>query len=274
MKIKLQEQPFQLLASLLEHAGDVVTGEELRERLWLSEFVDFDHSLNTAVRRLRSALDDAAENPRFIETLARLSAQQPPGVSQLRPARNLQRVFLRYWGCERLGSIVNRLSTSRRDNDRFTRFDERECALNLWNQRSDASDPVSNFSNDDDRDSDDTEVLLIGQTAVRGQHNIKTGVGCGSQQDAVAQSRPPFFADRRHIQPDELRGQLKRQGFIDENAQRPPEPLCKSREQRSPALCSLTETHRETRPANRLLRGSRRGFLQEHGSRRKPVRRS
>src|SRR5438128_4853408 len=71
LKIRLQEQPFQLLALLLEHAGAVVTREELRERLWPSEFVDFDHSLNTAVRKLREALDDSAENPRFIETLAR-----------------------------------------------------------------------------------------------------------------------------------------------------------------------------------------------------------
>jgi TolB-like protein/DNA-binding winged helix-turn-helix (wHTH) protein len=71
IKVKLQEQPFRLLAFLLERAGDVVTREELRERLWPSEFVDFDHSLNTAVRKLREALDDSAENPRFIETLAR-----------------------------------------------------------------------------------------------------------------------------------------------------------------------------------------------------------
>ena len=71
IKVKLQEQPFRLLAFLLDRAGDVVTREELRERLWPSEFVDFDHSLNTAVRKLREALDDSAENPRFIETLAR-----------------------------------------------------------------------------------------------------------------------------------------------------------------------------------------------------------
>src|SRR6266849_6744590 len=71
IKVRLQEQPFRLLAFLLERAGDVITREELRERLWPSEFVDFDHSLNTAVRKLREALDDSAEHPRFIETLAR-----------------------------------------------------------------------------------------------------------------------------------------------------------------------------------------------------------
>jgi len=71
-KIKLQEQPFQILAHLLERPGEIVTREELRQRLWPSDtFVDFDHSLNAAVRRLRDALDDSAENPRFVETVAR-----------------------------------------------------------------------------------------------------------------------------------------------------------------------------------------------------------
>jgi Tol biopolymer transport system component/DNA-binding winged helix-turn-helix (wHTH) protein len=72
MKVKLQEQPFQLLAQLLEKPGEVVTREELRTRLWPSDtFVDFDHSLNAAIRRLRDALGDSAENPRFVETVAR-----------------------------------------------------------------------------------------------------------------------------------------------------------------------------------------------------------
>ena len=70
-KVRLQEQPFRLLALLLERPGDVITREEIRQRLWPSEFVDFDHSLNAAVRKLREALGDSAENPRFIETLAR-----------------------------------------------------------------------------------------------------------------------------------------------------------------------------------------------------------
>lgn len=71
-KIRLQEQPFQVLAILLERPGDVVTREELRTRLWNAEtFVDFDHSLNTAINKLRDALDDSAANPRFVETLAR-----------------------------------------------------------------------------------------------------------------------------------------------------------------------------------------------------------
>jgi DNA-binding winged helix-turn-helix (wHTH) protein len=71
-KVKLQEQPFQVLIVLLERAGDVVTREELRQRLWPSDtFVDFDHSLNTAINKLREALRDSASNPRFIETKAR-----------------------------------------------------------------------------------------------------------------------------------------------------------------------------------------------------------
>jgi DNA-binding winged helix-turn-helix (wHTH) protein/Tfp pilus assembly protein PilF len=69
-KIKLQEQPFQILAILLEQPGQLVTREQLRERLWPEDtFVDFDHSLNTAVKKLRQALNDEADKPRFIETL-------------------------------------------------------------------------------------------------------------------------------------------------------------------------------------------------------------
>src|SRR6202047_1739130 len=69
-KIKLQEQPCQILAMLLAQPGQVVTREQLRERLWPEDtFVDFDHSLNTAVKKLRLALNDEADNPRFIETL-------------------------------------------------------------------------------------------------------------------------------------------------------------------------------------------------------------
>jgi Tol biopolymer transport system component/DNA-binding winged helix-turn-helix (wHTH) protein len=71
-KVKLQEQPFQVLAQLLEKPGEVVTRDELRNRLWPADtFVDFDHSLNAAIRRVRDALGDSAENPRFVETVAR-----------------------------------------------------------------------------------------------------------------------------------------------------------------------------------------------------------
>lgn len=71
-RLRLQDQPFAVLVMLLERAGNVVTREELRERLWPADtFVDFDHSLNTAVTKLREALGDSAASPRFIETLAR-----------------------------------------------------------------------------------------------------------------------------------------------------------------------------------------------------------
>jgi TolB-like protein/Tfp pilus assembly protein PilF len=70
--IRLQEQPFEILRVMLERPGDVVTREELRDRLWpQGTFVDFEHSLNAAVKRLRAALGDDAEHPRFVETLPR-----------------------------------------------------------------------------------------------------------------------------------------------------------------------------------------------------------
>ena len=72
LRIKLQDQPFQILALLLEKPGEVVTREELRDRLWPADtFVDFDHSLNSAVKKLRQALNDDPDVPRFIETLPR-----------------------------------------------------------------------------------------------------------------------------------------------------------------------------------------------------------
>jgi TolB-like protein/DNA-binding winged helix-turn-helix (wHTH) protein len=72
VKIKLHGQPFELLAMLLERPSEVVPREDLRQRLWPTDtFVDFDHGVNTAVNRLREALGDSAENPRFIETVPR-----------------------------------------------------------------------------------------------------------------------------------------------------------------------------------------------------------
>jgi TolB-like protein/DNA-binding winged helix-turn-helix (wHTH) protein/Flp pilus assembly protein TadD len=72
VKIRLQEQPFRVLTVLLDFAGEVVTREELRSRLWSADtFVDFDHRLAAAISKLRDALDDSAESPRFIETVGR-----------------------------------------------------------------------------------------------------------------------------------------------------------------------------------------------------------
>jgi DNA-binding winged helix-turn-helix (wHTH) protein len=71
-KVKLQEQPFQILIALLERPGEIVTREQLRGKLWPQDtFVDFDHSLNAAIKRLRDALGESAGAPVFIETLAR-----------------------------------------------------------------------------------------------------------------------------------------------------------------------------------------------------------
>ena len=72
IRVRLQDQPFQVLAALVEKQGEVVTREELRLRIWPADtFVDFDNSLNTAVNKLREALGDCASNPRFVETLPR-----------------------------------------------------------------------------------------------------------------------------------------------------------------------------------------------------------
>ena len=72
IRIKLQDQPFQILTILLENSGELVSREELRKKLWSEDtFVDFDAGLNAAVRKLRDALSESAETPRFIETLPR-----------------------------------------------------------------------------------------------------------------------------------------------------------------------------------------------------------
>jgi TolB-like protein/DNA-binding winged helix-turn-helix (wHTH) protein/Flp pilus assembly protein TadD len=70
-RLRLQEQPFRLLAMLLERPGELVTREEVRRRLWPHAIVDFDHGLNRAINKIRDALGDSAENPRFVETVAR-----------------------------------------------------------------------------------------------------------------------------------------------------------------------------------------------------------
>src|SRR5262249_52888743 len=72
-KLKLRPQPFQVLDLLLRHAGSVVTREQLQQQLWPADtFVDFEHSLNTAIKELRAVLNDSAAQPRYIQTLPRL----------------------------------------------------------------------------------------------------------------------------------------------------------------------------------------------------------
>ena len=94
-RIRLQDQPFRILALLLEHPGELVTREEIRQKLWShNTFVEFDAALNTAVRKLREALNDSADNPRFLETVPRRGYRfvapvalppEPQAVVSIRP---------------------------------------------------------------------------------------------------------------------------------------------------------------------------------------------
>jgi DNA-binding winged helix-turn-helix (wHTH) protein len=82
-KLPLPQQPLQLLAVLLERPGEVITREELRQRLWSSDvFVDFDHGLNKSIQKLRDALGDSATSPRYIQTIPRV------GYRFIAPVRN------------------------------------------------------------------------------------------------------------------------------------------------------------------------------------------
>jgi DNA-binding winged helix-turn-helix (wHTH) protein len=81
VRLRLQDQPFQVLVMLSDRAGDIVTREELRQKLWPADtFVDFDHSLNTIINKLREVLGDSASSPRFIETLAKRGYRFLPAV--------------------------------------------------------------------------------------------------------------------------------------------------------------------------------------------------
>jgi len=72
LRIRVQDQPFQVLTLLLERCGEIVTRDELRQALWPADsYVEFDDGLNTAIKKLRTALGDTADNPRFIETIPR-----------------------------------------------------------------------------------------------------------------------------------------------------------------------------------------------------------
>ena len=128
-RVRLQEQPRQVLAALLERPGEICTREELRERLWKTDtFVDFEHGLNTAIKKVRQALGDSAETPRFIETLARRGyrfvapvvvrppaartadsavAEVPAAVVPAPPPRGRSRPWAMRWG----GSLLLLLAT-------------------------------------------------------------------------------------------------------------------------------------------------------------------
>ncbi len=101
VKIKLRDQSFQVLVSLLEHPGQVVTREELQRRLWQGDiYVDYENSLNTTIARLREALGDSADHPRFIETLPKRgyrflkSVSESAGAPELSAAKKVRLVVL------------------------------------------------------------------------------------------------------------------------------------------------------------------------------------
>src|SRR5260370_11325441 len=98
-KVPLQGQPFQVFAILLEHVGELVGREELRQKVWPEDtFVDFDHALNTAVTKIRVALGDDADNPRFVETLPRRGYRFIGPVnrpSSQMPSANVSRLHLK-----------------------------------------------------------------------------------------------------------------------------------------------------------------------------------
>src|SRR5580692_10235327 len=92
VKIRVQQQPMKLLEILLERPGDLVTREELRSRIWANEsFGDFDQAVNIAIAKLRGALGDSAENPRYIETLPKRGYRFIADVAVVnRPAKKLE----------------------------------------------------------------------------------------------------------------------------------------------------------------------------------------
>ena len=124
IRIKLQEKPFQILVYLVTHPGDVVTREDLRASLWgLDTYLDFDHSLNIAMNKLREALCDSAENPRYIETLPRRgyrfvaqvscngqngpAQETPPLISLSEPAERRRWGRLSWlWGCAAVATAL------------------------------------------------------------------------------------------------------------------------------------------------------------------------
>ena len=91
-RVRLQEQPLQVLLALLERAGEVVTREELRQRLWPADtFVDFDHGLNTAINKVRDALGDGAASPLFLETVPKRGYRFIAPVQKLDPPAAVSR---------------------------------------------------------------------------------------------------------------------------------------------------------------------------------------
>jgi TolB-like protein/DNA-binding winged helix-turn-helix (wHTH) protein len=113
-RIRLQDQPFQLLALMLERQGQVVTREELKEKLWPGDtFVEFDVGLNTAIKKLRAALNDVADNPRFVETVPRIGYRfvAPVAVSKLPLASAVKQGVPARAGVESPESLISPLAS-------------------------------------------------------------------------------------------------------------------------------------------------------------------
>jgi eukaryotic-like serine/threonine-protein kinase len=125
--VRLPEQPFQILLLLVEHPGEVVTREQLRNRLWQSDtFVDFDHGLNTAMKRLRHALGDSAENPRYIETLPRhgyrliVPVERPGPPATTTPPLSIRRLLVPLAAFFVITAVATMFSAWRRSLPRLT----------------------------------------------------------------------------------------------------------------------------------------------------------
>ena len=86
--LRLQEQPFRVLAMLTERPGEIITREQLQERIWGNTFVDFDQSLNKAVNRVREALNDDAGTPQYVETVPRRGYRFIAPVAEIRPTKH------------------------------------------------------------------------------------------------------------------------------------------------------------------------------------------
>ena len=117
VRIRLQDQPFRVLEALLESPGEIVTREQLKGRLWAQdEFVEFDKSLNTAIQKIRQALGDSAESPRFLETVPKVGyrfiaqtqspAPEPEGSAQISPTESRQAWSGRLWPIATLGLLI------------------------------------------------------------------------------------------------------------------------------------------------------------------------
>jgi TolB-like protein/DNA-binding winged helix-turn-helix (wHTH) protein len=161
LKIKLQDQPLQVLSLLLERRGELVTREEIQKKLWPTDtFVDFEHSLNTAITKLRQALGDDADNPRFIETLPRrgyrfvgsvngahLAAPEamlaPAAILPHETRRDFSRVWANPWGIAALAIVLIAISAG------FFVWQKRHASLSTQSHiESVAVLPLDNLSGD------------------------------------------------------------------------------------------------------------------------------